>query len=130
MEKLRETGLGAMRARWSEKAEITHYLRDPAEMARPFHEERLANPAFVLGLTNWVLAGNVQMSPWLHLQTESQHYRPLPHGTELVVEAAIADLFAKKGHEFVDVDVVVFGTEDDAAYASIRLRAIYKLREP
>lgn len=128
METLRERGLGALRARWSEKAEITRYLRDPAVMAPVFAEEQLANPAFVLGLTNWALAGNVRMSPWLHLETESRFFRAIEPGAGLVVEAAVADLFEKKGHEFVDVDVAIFGEDDDEARASVRLRAIYRLR--
>ena len=36
MEQLRSTGLGAMPARWSEAAEITRYLRQPAAMASIF----------------------------------------------------------------------------------------------
>jgi hypothetical protein len=128
MERLRTTGLRALRARWSEEAEITRYLADANGIARVFRETRLANPAFVLGLTNWVLGRNVRMSAWLHLETGSQLHRAIEPGTELVVEAAIADLFEKKGHEFVDVDVAVFGARDDAACASVRLRAIYQLR--
>jgi hypothetical protein len=128
MEKLRKAGLRALRARWSESAEITRYLRDANAMAPVFRETGLANPAFVLGLSNWVLGRNVRMDAWLHLETHSQHYRAIESGTELVVEAAIADLFEKKGHEFVDVDVAIFGATNDAAYASIRLRAIYRLR--
>jgi hypothetical protein len=128
MEALRASGMGAMPARWNADAEITRYLRDAAGMAPVYRDAGLANPAFVLGLTNWVLGRNVQMSPWLHLQTDSQHYRCIEQGCELYVEAAVADLFEKKGHEFVDADVAVFRCEDDAAVASIRLRAIYKLR--
>jgi hypothetical protein len=128
MDHLRATGLRALRARWSESAEITRYLRDANAMAPVFRETGLANPGFVLGLSNWVLGRNVRMDAWLHLETTSQHYRAIEPGTELVVEAAIADLFEKKGHEFVDVDVAVFGANDDAAYASVRLRAIYRLR--
>jgi hypothetical protein len=128
LERLRATGLRALRARWSESAEITRYTRDPGAMAPVFRETGLANPAFVLGLTNWALAGNVRMSAWLHLETRSQHYRAIEPGTELVVESAIADLFEKKGHHFVDVDVAIFGAQDDAARASVRLRAIYRLR--
>jgi hypothetical protein len=130
MERLRETGLCALPARWSEDAEITSYLRDSSAIAAVFRDEGFANPAFVLGLTNWVLGRNVRMSPWLHLQTESQHYLAIAPGTELIVEAAICDLFEKKGHEFVDVEVGVFQRSDDAAVASVRLRAIYKLRAP
>ena len=130
MERFIESGLHALPARWSEKAEITSYLRDPSAMAPVFRDEKLANPAFILGLTNWVLRRNVRMSPWLHLQTDSQNHRAVTPGTALVVEAAISDLFEKKGHEFVDVDVAVFQESDDEAVANIRLRAIYKLRSP
>jgi hypothetical protein len=128
MERLRETGLAALRARWSEQAEITRYLRDPAGIAPVYAQQGLASPSFILALTNWVLAANVQMSPWLHLETDSQFFHPIEPGVGLVVEAAIADLFEKKGHEFVDVDVAVFGSDDDAARAAVRLRAIYQLR--
>ncbi len=128
LEALRKKGLGAMPARWSEAAQMTRYLRDPSAMAPVFRDEGFANPSFVLGLTNWVLAGNVRMSPWLHLETESQHYRAVAPDTALVVEAAIADLFEKKGHEFVDVNVDVYRATDDEAVAGVRLRAIYRMR--
>jgi hypothetical protein len=130
MELRRSEGLSAMRARWNEKAEITSYLRDPDQMPTPFSKLGFANPAFVLGLTNWALAGNVRMSPWLHLQTDSQNYRPIAADTELVVESTIADLFEKKGHEFIDVDMGIFDRADESPVASVRLRAIYKLRPP
>jgi hypothetical protein len=128
MERLRVSGLGAMPARWNESAEITTYLASAGEMAPVFHRDRLANPAFVLGLTNWLLGANVKMSPWLHLETHAQSYRAIEPGAELVAEAAIADLFDKKGHEFVDVDVTIYGREDHLAVASVRLRAIYRMR--
>jgi hypothetical protein len=130
MERLRSDGLSATRARWNGTAEITTYLRDADRMPPSFSKLGFANPAFVLGLTNWALAANVRMSPWLHLQTDSQNYRPIAANTELVVESAIADLFEKKGHEFIDVDMSIFDREDEAPVASVRLRAIYKLRPP
>jgi acyl-coenzyme A thioesterase PaaI-like protein len=119
-----------MPARWDESAEITHYLRDGQAMAPVFRDHALANPAFVLGLTNWVLGSNLKLGPWLHLETHSQHYRPIEPHTRLTVEARVADLFAKKGHEFVDADVAIYADADDAAVASVRLRAIYQLRSP
>jgi hypothetical protein len=128
MERLRESGLGALRARWDERAEITRYLREASGMAPVYAEQGLANPAFLLGLTNWALAGNVRMNPWLHLETDCHCFDAIPPGTRLVVESTIADLFAKQGHEFVDVDVAVFDAADDRALAAIRLRAIYRLR--
>jgi len=128
MEQLRERGLGSLRARWTDQADIASYLRDPAAMAPVFRDQGLATPAFLLGLSNWVLAANVEMPAWLHLQTDSRFFRAVAPGSELVAEAAIADLFERKGHEFVDVDVAVFDAASDAAVASILLRAIYRLR--
>ena len=87
-----------------------------------------ANPAYMLGITNWALAGNVKISPWLHLQTDSQNYAPIPPGSELVAEVAIRDLFEKKGHEFVDLDVAVYFEATRSAVMRARLRAIYKMR--
>ena len=87
-----------------------------------------ANGAYILGLTNWALAGNVEDEPWLHLQTDSQNYAPIPRGSELVAEVAIADLFEKKGHEFVDLDVAVYFEATREAVMSARLRAIYQMR--
>lgn len=130
MEQRRRDGLLAIRARWNDAAEITSYLRDPDRMPPSLSKLGLASPAFVLGLTNWALAGNVRMSPWLHLQTDSQNYRPIAADTELVVESTIADLFEKKGHEFIDVDMNIFDLADEAPAASVRLRAIYRLRPP
>jgi hypothetical protein len=127
-ERLRESGLGAVRVRWPE-AEITTYTKDPADMPRLLQQEAegYANPAFVLGMSNWALAANVRMSPWLHLQTEHQNFAVISPGSELVVEQRIAHLFEKKGHEFVDVDLAAFQL-DGRPVMSATLRAIYKLR--
>jgi hypothetical protein len=130
MEELRERGMHALRARWSSGAEITGYLRDPSGMPEPLRPDAggYANPAFSLALTNWALTGNVRIDAWLHLETESQNYRPIPRDSELLVESAIADLFEKKGHEFVDLDVEVYLLDTQQAVMSARLRAIYRLR--
>jgi hypothetical protein len=89
---------------------------------------RYAHLGLVLGVTNWALASNVLLSPWLHLQTDSQCFSAIEYGRELIVESAIIDLFEKKGHHFCDVDVAAFDIADDAPVMRTRLRAIYQLR--
>jgi hypothetical protein len=130
MEGLRRQAMRALRARWDGKAGIPSYLRDAAGMPEPLRVDGggYANPANTLGITNWVLAGNVKISPWLHLQTDSQNYAPIPLGSELIAESTIGNLFEKKGHEFVDLDVAVYLEETREAVMSARLRAIYKMR--
>lgn len=130
MRRLQHSGLGALRVGWNETAELTSYFRDSTLMPLPLQAEggRHAHLGFVLGLTNWVLDRNVVINPWLHLQTESQCFHAIELGTELIVEAAIVDLFEKKGHHFCDVQVSAFRARDDVAVMQARLRAIYQLR--
>ncbi len=130
LERLRERGLGSIRARFTRDTPLASYHRDPADMPELVRAEPggHANPAIVLGLSNWVLAANVRLGPWLHLQTDSQSHAPIALDSEVVVEAAIADLFERKGHSFVDLDVATFLLEGPPV-ASMRLRAIYRLRD-
>jgi len=130
LRRLQREGLRALPVRWDDAAELTRYFRDASQMPAPLRSggEQYAHLGFVLGLTNWALAGNVRISPWLHLQTQSQCFAAIAFGTDLVVESAIVDLFEKKGHHFCDVDVAAFRRDDDVAVMQARLRAIYQLR--
>ena len=128
MEALRESGCKAFTYRWNADHEMSTYLRERSEMAAPYSIEEYANPSFVLGISNWVLAANAYMNPWVHMETKSQNYAPIPQGTKVVGEMEIKDLFDKKGHEFVDVLVNIFDVESNRCFSSIELRAIYKLR--
>ena len=131
MERLQESGMRALRTRFSADAPMARYFRDRGAMPPACREdgEALANPAFVLGVTNWALAANVRMPAWLHLETWSQSFEAIPVNSELVVESEITDLFDKQGHEFVDLDVVTFLEVERRAVTRTRLRAIYRLRD-
>jgi hypothetical protein len=129
LEALRGRAMGAIRVPWGEGTDMRSYLRDPdsmPELLRPAGGG-YANTSFALGLTNYALAASVALGPWLHLEARFQHFAPIPRGSEVTVEARVADLFAKKGHEFVDVDVGVFLGPGRPAL-SATMRAIYRLR--
>lgn len=127
MRALQNHGCRALVYRWEAEHEMSTYLRDRELMAAPYREG-YANPSFILGLSNWLLAGNAYMNPWVHMKTESRFYAPIAAGTKLVGEMSIANLFEKKGHEFVDAVINVYDFNDDRCYATINLRAIYRLR--
>ena len=48
--------------------------------------------------------------------------------TNPFAESTIANLFERKGHEFVDLDVVVYFEATREPAMSARLRAIYRMR--
>lgn len=125
-----ERGMGATRVVWSAALPMATVHRSADEMPTLLRGDRdgYANSSFVLGLTNWIVAANVDLGPWLHLETWSQHHAAIAPDTELIVEARVKELFSRKGHEFVDVDVCAFRL-DDSAVLSATLRAIYRLRD-
>ncbi len=132
LEGMQTRGMGALPVSWDAVHPMATYLVDMDAMPAllRFDGAGYANGAFMLGLSNWVLAGNVYMNPWVHLQTESQFFAPVSSQTELIVECAVADLFDRRGHQFVDARVDVYRAEDDTAVMTALLRAIYRLRPP
>jgi hypothetical protein len=129
LENLRERGLGSLPITWSGERPYDRYtreLQDMPELLRP-SEGGFANPAFALGLANWILSANVRLGPWIHAQSEVRNHAAIPLGSSLVVEGRVVDLFDRRGHEFVDLDVGVY-LEAGAPALSASHRAIYRLR--
>jgi hypothetical protein len=129
LSRLQLQGMGSLHARFDAEHEMARY--HPTLDAQPalVHPtpSGYANFAFLLGITDWALARNVRLGPWLHLQTWSHHFAPVPYGSELVIEPRVHDLFERKGHEFVDIEVAAFDADQRPVLAA-RMRAIYKLR--
>lgn len=130
MEKLQELGMKALQIPWSEDSNMATYLKDRQAMPHlhNFAGPAYANAAFMLSLSNWVLARNAYMNPWIHLQTESQNYAVVENNTVLHAECDIRDLFEKKGHQFVDLNVDVYALETAQPVMTTMLRAIYQLK--
>ncbi len=128
MQRLQQEGCKAFVYSWNADHDMSTYLRDRSQMAELFTRDGFANPSFVLGISNWMLASNAHMNPWVHMETRSQNFAAIPSGTNLLSEMTVVDLFEKKGHEFVDADVHVFDADSHQCYTTIRLRAIYRLR--
>lgn len=133
MEVLQQSGCPAGDFVWSADREMATYLRDPAGMPRLLRTdgegEGYANPAFLLGCANRHFCAVATMSPWIHMETRSQNYQPVPLGTALVSEMTIVDLFNKKGHEFADCVFSFFRKDNHECVFSVEQRAIYKMRE-
>lgn len=126
---LHENGCQAFAFRWGPKATMQSYMADPNKMPALLRGDTpFANMSFLLGLSNWVLAGNAHMNPWVHLETWSQNYGPVPWNTLVVAEMQVKAFYERKGHKFVDVDVALFNDDDNTCVGTISLRAIYQLR--
>lgn len=130
MQRLKDEGMHSLYLTWDDSHRFAQFLKDTTQQPaiHDIHGEGFAHGAFMLGITNWVLAGNAYMNPWVHLQTHSRFFRAVPLGTDLIAECEVTDLFSRKGHEFVDVTVNVFEAAKKQAVMNAELRAIYKMR--
>jgi hypothetical protein len=129
-EQLKANGCKAFRYRWGEKHRMQSYLRDVSRMPDlvSLDGQGYANMGYLLGCSNWILASNAHMNPWVHLETTSRNFRAVPPDTTIIAEMEVADFYEKKGHEFVDAVINLFDEANDAPLCSIDLRAIYRLR--
>ncbi len=128
--RLQLEGCLAFRYRWNAEHRMSSYVRDASlmpELLQTSHQG-YANMSFLLGTSNWVLASNAHMNPWVHLETHSQNFHPAAPGTVVVAEMSVVDFYEKKGHKFVDVDVNLFDDSTNECLSTVALRAIYQLR--
>ena len=128
-EKLKKEGCKAFKFYWGGDKPLL-YLSDEKKLPKLLQPKDIgyANLCFLLGCSNWTLAGNAFMNPWVHLQTKSQNYRPVQMDTTLITEMSVKDFYERKGHEFIEVDVNLFEDKSLQCCMSINLLAIFKLR--
>ena len=129
MRGLKEQGCEAFEDVWQEQHQMATYLRDSSKMASPFFKENFANPAFLIGMSNYVFASNAQMNPWILVEAHCQNFKAMPEGSKVLGEMEILELFNRRGHEFADSRINLFDADSESCFSTIRLRAIYKVRD-
>ena len=86
-----------------------------------------AHPGIYLEQANRALDRNVRVSPWIHVESHGQHLSVPRVHERLETRAKVKNLFQGKGHEFVELDLLLLA-EGTRPVASIRHVAIYQLR--
>lgn len=86
----------------------------------------LAHPGWLLLDANDVLVRSVALGPWIHVGSRIQNLRPVTDGQEVTTRARVTGNFERKGHRFVDLDVVI--DADGLTAAVIRHTAIWHVR--
>jgi len=89
--------------------------------------DRRAHPAILLSLANEILMSNYELGPWMHAASAVRNFNSARDGELIRVRARIEDRFERKGHEFVVLDVVIFG--EDRVIEEVRHTAIWRPRK-
>jgi hypothetical protein len=118
--------LGTLHERYSRETGLQHIaaVRDDAGL---YDDGRIANAAWLLRRANYVLADNVLLGPWIHVESEINMHSLLTDGEELEVRAVVADNADTKGHLMVTLDVQMLS--EGRHIMSCRHWAIYEPRQ-
>lgn len=103
------------------------YLADVRETLPLYATDGLAHPGWLLRMANWALTGNVRLGPWIHVGSSLQLYGAITDGSRISVRSRVTDVSDRKGHGFVDLDVL-YVVDDERVVAFCRHTAIYEPR--
>jgi hypothetical protein len=118
--------LGTLREVYARQDGLEHIaaVRDEAAL---YDDGRIANAAWLLRRANYVLADNVKLGPWIHVESTLDLHGLLRDGEELEVRAVVANNSETKGHLIVELDVQMLTGE--RRIATCRHWAIYEPRQ-
>ena len=103
------------------------YLGEVRETLPLYADAGLAHPGWLLRMANWALSHNVVLGPWIHVGSSLQLYGAITHGSRISVRSRVTDVSDRKGHGFVDLDVL-YVVDDERVAAFCRHTAIYEPR--
>ncbi len=122
------TVLGTLEWDFELEGAYTAYLEEVADDL-PLHRGSgaVAAPGHLIRWGNSALTANVVLGPWVHVSSDVQHFSAAHPGDRLRSASVVTDLFERKGHQFVDLDVLIVAN-GDRPVMRIAHRAIYQLR--
>ena len=118
--------LGTLRETYTRKEGLDHIaaVRDDASL---YEDGRIANAGWLLRRANYVLADNVRLGPWIHVESDINMHGLLHDGEELEVRAVVAENVESKGHLIVTLDIQMLSAARHIM--SCRHWAIYEPRQ-
>ncbi len=122
---LRSVPLGVVERTWhAEKA--ADYLDLVSDDLTVYRNPAVAHPGWLLRAANTVLSKSVRLGPWIHVSSECQYHGRVTDDEVVTTRARVTDVFERKGHRFVAMDVLM--DVGERPVLSVRHTAIYEPR--
>ncbi len=120
------TLLGSI-SRTFDAADRAKYLDLLSDDLGLYEQLGVAHPGSLIRAANEVLSRTVRLGPWIHVSSETTHLGLVADGSTVTTYGQVVDRYERKGHQFVDLDVVsVVGREP---VLSVHHTAIYAPRQ-
>jgi acyl dehydratase len=120
------TTLATIQRMWdaTERASYLDVLSDDLDV---YDRQRIAHPGGLIRAANEVLARSVLLGPWIHVSSTALNHGVVPDGSTVTTYGRVVDIYERKGHRFVDLDVL--SAVADRAVLSVQHTAIYAPRK-
>jgi hypothetical protein len=102
------------------------FLDEIGEGLAVYLEDGLAHPGYLLLSANSILAANVRLGPWMHVGSEVTNFGVVSDGYRVSTRGRITDLFARKGHQFAELDLLLVA-DDTRPVQHVRHTVIYEI---
>lgn len=100
--------LGTVREAWTMHERGEPFLAEVADDLPLWHSPGApVHPGYLIRKANDVLARNVELGPWIHVSSDVRFVGTATDGDELATFGRVLDVFERKGHRFVELDVLV-----------------------
>src|SRR5262245_10901539 len=70
--------------------------------------DSICHPAFWIAQANEILMRNIALGPWIHTASDALHFTVARAGERLSLRGRVIDLYERRGHELVVVDLGLF----------------------
>jgi hypothetical protein len=87
----------------------------------------VVHPAYLLRTCNFALSRNVTLGSWIHAASEIRNFDTIPLSSRFELRAKVAANYEKRGHRFVDLDIMVLNAAGAVA-SLVRHTAAYAPR--
>lgn len=109
------------------KAEGAQHMEDVREDSAIFEGGAVCNPGWLLRRANYILALNVRLGPWIHVESRIRNHALLLDGEPVQTRAVIAENTESGGHLIVTLDFEI--ASGSKLVMSGRHWAIYEPRQ-
>jgi hypothetical protein len=104
------------------------YLDAITETLPVYRARRIAHPAWLLRRANRILARNVTLGPWIHVESEVSYFATLGDGETMSARGRVVRTWEHREHKFVTIDVAMFAGAELRPIAHVAHTAIFEPR--
>ena len=104
------------------------YLDAISETLPVYRAQRVAHPAWLLRRANRILARNVTLGPWIHVESDASYFGVVGDGETMSTRGRVVRTWEHREHKFVTIDVAMFAGREARPVVRVIHTAIFEPR--